>query len=839
MREGRIELGRLHNTANTEELSHELMARLFYMSGRYAVDLLGVPPNKVMQNDDVIGMTWPLATYAAEADVSNFFHGYNGCGRCELPAESNPVFYWAGPDGGRVLERAMPYGTTAGIGDEVATERQIRQVSTAWPYDALLFEDGNDFQLASRVVADRIHAWNAKWAYPHMVCATMDMFFRAIAEQAKPGQIKTFAADSNNQWSDQDYAAARATGDARRLSEALPATETLASMAQALAGGGDQWIDLFQAYHRLLQYFEHTNAKDNPRGNMAWYETELEENREMVVEATEYQRRVLTSASRRLAGAIARNSEKNLIVFNMLPYSRTEIVCGDIPTGSVVDGVTGARSPVQRLPDGTAVFLAQDIPATGYKVFALQADRPDRSDRSNGPLENGFYKIRFDPVTGTLTSLFDKTLGVELVESGGPHAFNEYLYEFRSHTNGLDFSSAWSRMAIAEKVTVDHGPVADVLNVTGKAGGVRALKQTVILYHGLRRIDFHLWLDKAPFHGVHAFPNQHEAVFVALPLAIPNFTIHHELPGCVAEPYRQQFQGSATDHYAVRSFTDLSNDKYGVTVSPIEGSLVCYGEPTSSPMLHGHEEHFKRDQTYPAASRMYLYLLNNMFDVNIAADQQGPVSFQWALRSHTGDWKAGGADRFGRSVLQPLIAWRADGANAGPLPAGASFLSVDVPNVMCSVIKPAEANGRGYIIRLNETSGQETTATVSLPLLPAIESVAATSLVENDQTEKYMIAGNSFKLRIPKFGVKTVRVTCATSPVTITDIKAKALADMQVDLSWRHSGKDVSHFNIYRDMLPDCGPTQVNFIGQSATGSFTDRPCVNLGGWLAVASIRR
>ena len=290
-------------------------------------------------------------------------------------------------------------------------------------------------------------------------------------------------------------------------------------------------------------------------------------------------------------------------------------------------------------------------------------------------------------------------------------------------------------MAIAENVTVDRGLVADVLTVTGKAGGVRAIKQTVVLYHGLPRIDFHLWPDKAPFRGVHAFPHQHEAVFVALPLAIPNFTIHHELPGCVMEPYRQQFQGSATDHYAVRSFTDLSSDKYGVTVSPIEGSLVCYGEPTSSPMLYGHEEHFKRDQTYPAASRLYLYLLNNMFDVNIAADQQGPVSFQWALRSHAGGWKAGGADRFGRSVLRPLIAWRADGTNSGPLPAGASFMSVDAPNVTCSVIKPAEANGRGYIIRLNETTGQETTATVSLPLLPAIESATASSLVKRPHGE--------------------------------------------------------------------------------------------------------
>ena len=104
----------------------------------------------------------------------------------------------------------------------------------------------------------------------------------------------------------------------------------------------------------------------------------------------------------------------------------------------------------------------------------------------------------------------------------------------------------------------------------------------------------------------------------------------------------------------------------------MEGSLVCYGEPTTTP-LAGHECNFKRDRTYPATSRLYLYLMNNMFDCNIAADQQGPVSFNWSLRSHAGDWKTGGADRFGRSVQQPLIAWRADGENAGTLPASGSF----------------------------------------------------------------------------------------------------------------------------------------------------------------------
>jgi len=150
--------------------------------------------------------------------------------------------------------------------------------------------------------------------------------------------------------------------------------------------------------------------------------------------------------------------------------------------------------------------------------------------------------------------------------------------------------------------------------------------------------------------------------------------------------------------------------------------------------------------------------------------------------------------------------------------------------VMSSVLKPAEANGRGFILRLHETTGKETTATVQLPMLPPIESAVETSLVENDRAT--IGQGNTFAVTLRPFGVKTIRVTCAASPIHVTGLGAKAVADMQVDLSWQHAGQNVSHFNIYRDTNPECAPTQLNFIGQTATGSFSDRPQVNLGGWL-------
>jgi len=90
----------------------------------------------------------------------------------------------------------------------------------------------------------------------------MDMFFDAMTAQANPANIKTFAKDGNNDWAEQDATDARLLGLARRQAKAIPTAEKFATVAQSLVGGGYPWTDVYQAYHRLLAYHEHTNAID-------------------------------------------------------------------------------------------------------------------------------------------------------------------------------------------------------------------------------------------------------------------------------------------------------------------------------------------------------------------------------------------------------------------------------------------------------------------------------------------------------------------------------------------------------------------------------------------------
>ena len=267
LRQGRIQIGALHSTVNTEQLGHECLARLFYLANRHTPDLLGAPAGRTAQNDDVIGLTWPLATFCKEADVPYCFHGYNVCACCTQPANAEPVFFWQGPGGrpgNRVLVRSVPYATSFdSIGDAkaAAIEKLIaRFAAKGWPYDALLSQDGSDFTLLEMGNANKIHDWNADWSYPRLICATMDMFFDAVADQADPIAIKTFAKDGNNQWAEQDATDAWLLGEARKCGEAIPTAEKFATIAAALTPGGYPWTDVYQAYHRLLTYHEHTNA---------------------------------------------------------------------------------------------------------------------------------------------------------------------------------------------------------------------------------------------------------------------------------------------------------------------------------------------------------------------------------------------------------------------------------------------------------------------------------------------------------------------------------------------------------------------------------------------------
>jgi hypothetical protein len=147
-----------------------------------------------------------------------------------------------------VLVRSLPYGGYSGDRPGDLSKARVLEIlekfGPQWPYDAFFVQEGVDFRLVTLDTARRIRAWNQQWTYPRLICATTDMFFDDIARQARPGQIKSFAGDGNDQWADESASDAWALGQARRLAERIPTAEKFATIAQVLAGG-NSWTDLY------------------------------------------------------------------------------------------------------------------------------------------------------------------------------------------------------------------------------------------------------------------------------------------------------------------------------------------------------------------------------------------------------------------------------------------------------------------------------------------------------------------------------------------------------------------------------------------------------------------
>ncbi|MGA2983896.1 MAG: glycosyl hydrolase-related protein [Terriglobia bacterium] len=94
---------------------------------------------------------------------------------------------------------------------------------------------------------------------------------------------------------------------------------------------------------------------------------------------------------------------------------------------------------------------------------------------------------------------------------------------------------------------------------------------------------------------------------------------------------------------------------------------------------------------------------------------EGRQTFRMLLVPHGGGWREAGIVRLAEEFTAPVPVLY-QGIHPGTRPASASFLSVDVPNVVVSAVKKAE-DGEDIIVRCYETEGRAATATLDLGLV--------------------------------------------------------------------------------------------------------------------------
>jgi hypothetical protein len=422
------------------------------------------------------------------------------------------------------------------------------------------------------------------------------------------------------------------------------------------------------------------------------------------------------------------------VVFNPLPWPRDGLVTlktGLLPT-VVSDAVSGKRENCDRFLTSSQ-FMARQVPSLGYRTYLLEDTKIFDLDLERGIgrtreiLENAFFRLRFDPARGVVSSAIDKRSGRELVDPKLGPGLGQYVYERFDADDGMRFIKSYCKV-MADWVLNDfakpglppaqkaphctaspenfvfragRGLVSDGAVMTAPASEKvpHAVTLRVTLPHDQPYVDFE-WEVAAKKPD--PWP---EAGWLSFPLAIDDPTFRLGRLGSVVDPAKDICRSANFECFCLNTGLNvLGRDGSGVGICPIDSPLVSLGRPG----LERYSRSFE-----PRKPIVFVNLFNNCFGTNF----QQWIGGTWSCRVRL--WSVAGKD-LADDLITP--AWEARSAlqaaafegPAGSLPPSQSGLELSRRGVLVTAFGP-NPDGDGTLLRLWEQSGKDGPCRVLLP----------------------------------------------------------------------------------------------------------------------------
>jgi len=677
-------------TIEAELMEAEEFAR-GYMFADTVSRKYGLPLARGAKTTDVPSQSPSLATGLAHGDVKFMHIG------CNWPSgyihDLPPLFWWEGPDGSRVMTQYSPcYGTSVGFGTEQWPGPNMgwHFIPPAnWPYKtwaAILVTGDNSGPPDPNAVKAYFAEVAKKMPNVKIRMGTMEEFADAIlAEKVELPVVKGEMPDTWIHGAMCDPGGMRIARDVRPL---MPAVEALNTQLRHWGVSvADPAKELARAYEQSLLYNEHTwggAAAVNTYGEAFQklppdkfndLEGSWEDKTDYIRTAGKITTSLLATNLAALAQAVNRAGPR-VVVYNPLPWTRTGII--EIP--------------------GQSPFLAENIPASGYKTFPVSGG-PRSVVAAGDTLENEFFKVKLDPAHGTIASLVDKRTGREWVDASAVQGLGQYLNERFSLQQTADYcrayqqerSPGWLHTGMYKPGLPGNVPYRDASGRNGKLNITRngltttavmdmpgdatnylpATSLRVTLHRGQPYLDLELTIkDKAK-------DNWPEADWLCLPFKIndPQFRVGRNLG--VMNPATDILKGANRHLYAVGTGVTITGlDGAGIAVCPLDHPLISLDTPGMWK--------FSLDFV-PKKPVIYLNLYNNQWNTNYRYWYAGT----WSSRVRL--WTFSKNANFIPSALEarlPLQASVADGP-AGKLPAKQSGLSVSRKGVLVTALTPS------------------------------------------------------------------------------------------------------------------------------------------------------
>ncbi|MGD0782877.1 MAG: glycoside hydrolase family 38 C-terminal domain-containing protein, partial [Candidatus Aminicenantales bacterium] len=683
LRSGRVELSAWY-VNQSDGFSHEELIRAAAIASGLS-RMYGFPLRAAM-NNDVTGFSWAAPQILNQIGVKYFTTGINE-DRSRAPLRRPNPFYWESPSGAKVLHWNGEHYLFANyeLSLHEAYEKSFPKVVDYltrlqargdFPYDTMAFHISGyvtDNCPPRKELSDRVRDWNSKWAYPKLRLATMSEFFGAL-EKKYGKTIPTYKKGWPDYWTDGAGSTSFETGLNR-----MAHGEIVAAEAWAVAAGLTDKDFVFprdeirEAYKQNILYDEHTwgawNSISDP-------ESEFVRGQWGIKAGYAYSAREIakTVRSRALAAIVRRiptGEGYSLAVFNPLSWSRVDMVRTPLPPALVdkpgkfklIEKTTGAEVPYQLVDKTTLLFQANAVPSMGYSVYTIVPDvRPSTpapaAEIGAQSIENRFFKVLIDPISGGIASLIDKETGAELVDRKAPYTLNQFIYENpkggREAVNDMRGTAQFNRYSpvAASCAPGLRGPGASSLVVTAKAFRNPEIRQEIVLYDGIKRIDIIDRLKKEE-------TTDSEAAYFAFPFGVAGGKFRFEIADGAMAPETDQLPNTVRDWQAVQSWVELAGTKNSVVWAPVEAPLVQFGDLNTGKWL----------KTLNLKNgTLFSYALNNYWNTNFKASQGGTLVFRYSLTARPGAADPVKSTRFGWEVQSPLTAvWLAE-KNKGTLP---------------------------------------------------------------------------------------------------------------------------------------------------------------------------
>lgn len=736
-KEGRIGCQAIYANMLTGISSHESFIRDLYFAHSASKEY-GIPFDDAMSSD-VPTQIWTLPTILANSGIKYFSSGANlwRAGSFNKLFGRSP-FYWQGPDGSKVLtwiSRQYRYASRIGLTTDVQTTRRDMQAyletfdGRNYPYDAVLAFGGyGDNRPLEETLAKTVQEWNAKYAYPQVILCRGPEFFQYIEANHK-GKIPTIKGDGGVYWEDGAGSSAVETGMVRQAQENLATAEKLSSLTSALYGTKYPKAAIDATWRNTLLWDEHTWGANvsvrKPQDDQTVQQWKVKAS---FAQEADTRGKGLVDSSLDTLAAQMKLKQPSIVVFNPLSW----------PVSDWVMMADKGGSPTME--------YVKDVPPIGYTVVPFKSSPSVQREQppiGRPVLENQYYKVSFDSVTGAITSLYDKELKRELVDPKSPYGLNQYIY-----TSAV-ISSKRQLNDIKDVTRDDKTPpvrfnkhtyeAGQIMRVRGSAHNTPEWVSIVVLYDKAKRIDFVDLLTKNE-------TTDREAGYFAFPFGLNKPEWYVEIPDGVVRPKWQMLPGADMEWYCSQDYVAAADDRSAVVWTAMDSPLLTLGDinretrESPLPIKNGH---------------LYAYVFNNYWNTNYKASQGGQMTFRFSLTSMP-KYDPIKAVRFGQMVRHPLVANAYLPASTGRVaPAAASFCSVDRSNVVIQAAKQAES-GKGIVIRLREVAGKAVSAVLTLPAGKFKEAWAC-NLVEDPKT-KLSISGGKVSVAVPANGLATVLV---------------------------------------------------------------------------------